>query len=196
MDPRVTRIVAPTRRPLDLADDAGREGPSVENPAIDFAALPLDAAWWDVDAVVCALGTTRRQAGSAEAFRKVDFDHVLAVASAARARGARAFALTSSVGANPSSRWLYFRTKGEIEGAVGALGFASYTVVRPSGLTGERGSARPLEQLSNGLVRVMSFVVPRRYRVVSAARVAKTLLAAALEAPAGHHVIPSEAIAT
>lgn len=198
VDPRVTRIVAPTRRPLALTDATGHNAPqgrSVDNPIVDFAALPLAAPWWDVDAVVCALGTTRRQAGSAEAFRKVDFDHVLAVARAAHAHGARTFVLTSAVGADPGSRFLYFRTKGEIEGAIAALGFASFTAVRPAGLTGERASARRMEQISNGLARALSFLLPRRYRVVSAARVAKTLLAAALEVPAGHHIIPSEAIA-
>ena len=189
-DVRVTRIVAPTRRPLELPDEE-----RVENPIVDFAALPGDAPWWSVDAVVCALGTTRRQAGSAEAFRKVDLDYVLAVARAALAHGARTFVLTSSVGADAGSRFLYLRTKGEVEDAIAALGFASFTSVRPAGLVGERATTRRGEQISNGLVRALSFMVPRRYRVVGAERVARTLLAAAIDAPPGRHVIQSEAIA-
>lgn len=85
--------------------------------------------------------------------------------------------------------------KGEIEGAIAAPGFASYTAVRPGGA--HRGAREPAPPgaISNGVARALSFLLPRRYRVVSAERVAKTLLAAALEAPPGHHVIPSEAIA-
>ena len=186
-DATITRVVAPTRKPLAAA-------PRLENPIVDFAALPPDAAWWAVDAVVCTLGTTRRQAGSDEAFRQVDFDYVLAVARAARAHGATTFALTSSVGAKASSRFLYLRTKGEIEAAVAALGYPSFTTVRPAGLEGKRDVPRRAEHLSNGLTRALSLLVPRRYRPVAAERVARTLLAAALGAAPGAHVVESEAI--
>jgi len=188
-DPRVTRIVAPTRRPLAVPTTT-----RLDNPVVDFAALPTEAPWWAVDAVICTLGTTRRQAGSDEAFRTVDLDYVVAVARAARAHGAGTFALTSSVGANAASRFLYLRTKGEVEEAVAALGFASYTVVRPAGLIGERASVRRGEQIANRVTAAMSFLIPRRYRVVSAERVAKSLLTAALDATPGRHLIQSEAI--
>jgi uncharacterized protein YbjT (DUF2867 family) len=187
-DPRIERVVAPTRKPLTLTD------PRLDNPLVDFAALPLDAAWWACDAVVCTLGTTRKQAGSDAAFRQVDFDYVLAVAQAARKRGATAFVLTSSVGAKAGSHFLYLRTKGEIEAAIAALGYPSYTIVRPAGLQGQRDVPRRGEHLSNGIARALSLVVPRRYRPVSAERVARTLLAAALGADPGQHVIESEAI--
>jgi len=186
--PRVTHVVAPTRRALAFTD------PKLDNPIVDFAALPLDAPWWAVDAVLCTLGTTRKQAGSDEAFRKVDFDYVQAVARSAHAHGATTFALTSSVGAKANSHFLYLRTKGEIEAAIAALGFDSYTVVRPAGLMGERDKPRRAERIANGFTRAVSLVVPRRYRPVSAERVAATLLAAALGAAPGHHVVESEAI--
>ena len=68
---RITRIVAPTRRPLE----AGFVGnPRLLNPVIDFARLPEEAAWWKVDAVVCTLGTTIKVAGSQAAFAAVDRD--------------------------------------------------------------------------------------------------------------------------
>src|SRR3546814_1416100 len=50
--PGVARVVAPTRRPLALRH------PALENPVVDFDALPADAPWWAVDAAICTLGTT------------------------------------------------------------------------------------------------------------------------------------------
>lgn len=183
-DARVTRVIAPTRRALE-------PHPKLDNPIVDFESLPGFVA----DAAVCTLGTTRKQAGSDAAFRKVDFDYVLAIAKAAREGGAKAFVLTSSVGANAGSSFLYMRTKGEIEAAIAALGFASYTVVRPAGLVGERANKRLGEQIGNGLARGLSLIMPRRYRPVKAAAVATTLLQAALAAAPGQHLVQSEAIA-
>ncbi len=183
-DAAVTRVIAPTRRPIDAHA-------KLDNPVVDYDHLPGFVA----DAVVCTLGTTRKQAGSDAAFRKVDFDYVLAIAKAAREGGAMAFALTSSVGANAASSFLYMLTKGEIEEAIAALGYASYTVVRPAGLIGERADKRLGEQIGNGLARGLSLLLPRRYRPVKAEAVAKTLLRAALDATPGRHLIQSEAVA-
>jgi len=187
-DPRFTRIVAPTRRPIAERDAR------LENPIVDFAQLP-DAYWWAADAAISALGTTMKQAGSKDAFRTIDYAYNVAVARLALAHGTRTFALTSSVGAKAGSRFFYLRVKGELEEALGALGFASFTIVRPAGLGGEREHRRPLERVSGTLMRALSVVVPRRYRVVDAERVAKTLLTSALEARPGTHVIESEHIA-
>ncbi len=183
-DAAITRVIAPTRRALEVH-------PKLDNPIVDFEQLPSFVA----DAVVCTLGTTRKQAGSDAAFRRVDFDYVLAIAKAGRAGGATTFVLTSSVGANAGSSFLYLRTKGEVEAAIAELGYVSYTVVRPAGLVGDRTNRRLGEQIGNGLARGLSLFMPRRYRPVQAAAVANTLLRAALAAAPGQHLIQSEAIA-
>ena len=61
----------------------------------------------EVDDVFCCLGTTRRAAGSAAAFRRVDLDYVVAFARLAKRAGARRFLLVSSLGASTRSRLLY-----------------------------------------------------------------------------------------
>ena len=186
-DRRVARLVAPTRRALE-------SHAKLENPVVDFDALPHDAAWWSVDAVVCALGTTIRQAGSQAAFRKVDYEFPLSVARLARARGTRAFVLTSSVGADAGSRTFYLRVKGEVEDAIGQCGFPSLTIVRPSMLGGERAQSRPLERLGMKAMRALAPLLPARYRVVSAEAVATALLECALRAKRGTTVVESEEI--
>lgn len=48
------------------------------------------------DMAFCTLGTTKKKAGSAEAFRKVDLDYTVKFAQAVKAQGTRHFALMSS----------------------------------------------------------------------------------------------------
>jgi uncharacterized protein YbjT (DUF2867 family) len=187
-DPAIKRIVAPTRRPLPAQA-------KLENPIVDFDALPVAASWWKADAVVCALGTTMKQAGSAAAFRQVDHDYVLAAAAAAQAAGTTVFVLNSSLGASVLAPSLYLRVKGEIERDVGKLGFASITSVRPSLLDGgQRPDWRPAETVGLLVAGLFKPLIPRRYRPVSTAAVAACMLKAAAQARPGQEVIESEAI--
>jgi uncharacterized protein YbjT (DUF2867 family) len=116
-----------------------------------------------------------RQAGSAAAFRRVDFDYPVALARAARARGARHFLLVSALGADPASRVFYNRVKGEVEAAIITLGFRSVTIARPSLLLGRRTEPRLAEQLG----KVLGVLAPPRWRPVPASRVARALVDAA-----------------
>lgn len=182
---RVQQVVAPTRRPL-------APHPKLLNPVVDFDALPADADWWRVDAVACALGTTIRDAGSRDAFRRVDHDYPLAIARHAHAHGATTFALVSAMGADIRSRVFYSRTKGELEEALAGIGFTSLSLLRPGLLGGERKQHRGGERLALRVMGVLDAVLPARYRIVPADRVAESLLQAALDAAPGRHVIPSE----
>jgi uncharacterized protein YbjT (DUF2867 family) len=187
-DGRVTRVVAPTRRPISTHD-------KLENPRLDALMADAGTDAWHADAAICALGTTRAIAGSDAAFRAVDHDLVLAIARRLRAAGVARFALVSSVGADPRSRFLYTRTKGEVEEAVGGLGFPSLTILRPGFLDGERAEVRPFERLMGAILRLAGPVLPPAARVSPVANVAALLLEAAIMAAPGRHVIGSAQIA-
>ena len=187
-DERVTRIVAPTRRPLP-------PHPKLLNPITDSGDLPLDAEWWTVDGAMCALGTTRAQAGSAAAFRAIDHDYVLAIARRVRKSGATRFALISSMGANARSRFLYTRTKGELEDAVSRLGFPSLTVIRPGFLGGDRSEHRPMERIIGIVLRIAAPILPASARISPASTVAAVLVEAAFGGDLGKHIVNSADIA-
>lgn len=186
-DPAVAQVVAPTRKAL-------APHPKLLNPLVDFERLPEDADWWAVDAVVCTLGTTIAKAGSQAAFYRVDHDHPLEVAYLARRHGARAFAFNSALGADAASRVFYARTKGETERDLQAVGYPSLTLVRPGLIGGVRLESRPAEQLAVRVSQWVQPLLPRRYRVVPAQRIAHHLLQAALAATPGVHVLPSEVL--
>lgn len=166
---REVRALVRAALPPDLS------GPTVAAIQPDYARLEPPPLWAAADHVFCALGTTMRQAGSAAAFRRVDFDYPVALARAARARGARHFLLVSALGADPASRVFYNRVKGEVEAAIMTLGFRSVTIARPSLLLGRRTEPRLAEQLGKAL----GVLAPPRWRPVPASRVARALVDAA-----------------
>ena len=184
--PDISCVVAPTRRPLP-------PHAKLDNPLIDFEALPENAAWWKTDLTLCALGTTLRQAKSKAGFYRVDHDYVLAAAELVRRAGTSTFGFVSSLGADGSSRLFYLKVKGETEQALGTLGFVSLVIARPSLLIGgARASARHLEAFGLFFGKHLASLLPRRYRSITTHQVAKSLLEACLAESAGLNVIESE----
>lgn len=96
------------------------------------------------------------------------------------------------MGADARSRIFYSRTKGEVEDALAGIGFTSLTLLRPGLLGGERRQHRSGERLALRVMGALAGILPARYRIVPAGRVADALLRAALDAPPGTHVIRSE----
>lgn len=83
-----------------------------------------------VDALICTLGSNYVTASPAE-FWRIDFEVPLAVARAARARGARQMVLVSTLGAHRRAPMLFARAKGALEEALRGLGFEALDVLRP-----------------------------------------------------------------
>ena len=187
--PRVARVVAPTRRSLGIVH------PRLHNPVVDFDALPEDAGWWAVDAVVCTLGTTMALAGSRDAFRRDDHDYPLQVARIARLHGAQAFALNSAMGADARSSIFYNRVKGELEEALAALAYPSLVLVRPGLIDGERAEARQGERIALAASRLLRPLLPMQWRPSRAGRIADALVDAALASTPGRHVVEAANLA-
>ena len=173
--PEIARVIAVSRRPL------GREHPRLANRIVQFDRLEAQLKGVSCDVGLCCLGTTRRQAGSPEAFRAVDVDAVLSFARAAKAAGARRFVVISSVAANPAVRNFYLRTKGEMEQQLVAVGFESLDILQPSLLLGWRGELRPLELAAIAVMPVLNPLLRGKYlpyRAISARTVGAAMLGA------------------
>jgi uncharacterized protein YbjT (DUF2867 family) len=150
-----------------------------------------------VDDVFCCLGTTMKQAGSEEAFRRVDFTYVYELVRLASRHRAGQFLLVSALGANRQSRVFYNRVKGEVEEAVRKLPFDGVHIFRPSLLLGDRRESRPGERLAILAGRALGFVFIGplgRYRPIAARAVAAAMVRIAKEAARGVHVYESDRI--
>ncbi|KAI9570865.1 hypothetical protein HD554DRAFT_2240611 [Boletus coccyginus] len=131
----------------------------LEQKIIDFEDVDkagLKAGQWDV--VFVTLGTTRANAGSAAQFEKIDREYVVRACEAAKtddpAHEQRVVYL-SSAGANPTSPFLYPKSKGLTELALARLGYADTIVFRPGYL---RGAERPERRISESVIGFLSGV--------------------------------------
>lgn len=184
----VGRIIVLTRRPFVEEAYPGEE--KIEECVVDFDRLASYSECFAADAVICALGTTIRKAGSKERFRRVDHDYPLEIAELALRGGASRYLLVSAVGADPGSMFFYNRVKGEVERDVRALPIPSLTIVRPSLLAGDRDEFRLGEQLAYRL----RFLIPEKYKPVHADAVAAVLVNEVRRAASGIRLIESHEI--
>ncbi|WP_312759833.1 NAD-dependent epimerase/dehydratase family protein [Pantoea brenneri] len=163
-DPRIDEIIAPTRRAL---------------PAMRKVVNPVEADLTDVlgplqtslDTVFCCLGTTRKQAGSKQAFIHVDYTLVVDSGLSGLRLGAKQMLAISAHGASRHSPFFYNRVKGEMENALRHQGWPRLTLVRPSLLLGDRAQTRPGESLMAPLFGLL----PGNWRSVTARDVARCL---------------------
>ncbi len=153
--------------------------PKLTQHIVDFAALPELP---QIDDVFICLGTTIKVAGSQAAFRAVDYDAVMAVAQAGRARGATKLGVISAMGADAKSGVFYNRVKGEVEDAITQLSYTSVSIVRPSLLVGDRGPlnqpGRPGERIGLIVSKLLKPLIPANYLPVQAEDVAAGLVQA------------------
>ncbi|CAM3527926.1 NAD(P)H-binding protein [Paracidovorax anthurii] len=184
-DPRVDAVVALTRRALPAHA-------RLQSVPVDFDRLPEAAPWWAADAVICTLGTTMRVAGSREAFRRVDHCYPLAIARHARRHGTPTCVLNSAIGADAGSRFFYNRVKGDLERDLALLGFPSLALVRPGAIGGPREASRPGERVGVLALSLLGPVLPKRWRVNPAPRIAAALIDAALAPHPGLRVVTSD----
>jgi uncharacterized protein YbjT (DUF2867 family) len=190
-DPRTDQVHLLLRRAVrNLPSD-----PRVVTHEVDFDRLDsLPPA----DEVFIALGTTIQQAGSQEAFRRVDFDAVVTTARAGRAAGARRLGVVSALGAHAASTVFYNRVKGEMQAAIIALGYPTVVFAQPSLLLGDRERlgqpTRRLEAWAMRWSRPVMGLLPRRVRPITAVDVAAALLRELRQAPPGVHLLSSGAM--
>ncbi len=189
-EPQIDRVVAFVRRPLSMVDHKLTEA------SADFEHLREGNPGF-VDVAFCCLGTTIKTAGSEAAFRQVDYDYVLAFATAAKAHGARHFGVVSSMGADVTSRVFYNRVKGETERDLRPISFSSLAIYRPSILVGNRQEQRSAERIGIILLQAAAPLMLgplEKYRPIRVTTVARAMLRQSLKGETGTKVYESSVI--
>jgi uncharacterized protein YbjT (DUF2867 family) len=138
-----------------------------------------------IDSVICAIGTTLREAGSKEAFTKIDHDIPISLLNYTRTLNFKPkFIFVSSVGADRPVGF-YLETKFAVEKEI-LESKLPYVLIRPSLLLGERSKRRFGEGIAQkvmpGFFSLLS-VTPmgsskwfKKYRPVEAMAVAKAIV--------------------
>ena len=164
-----------SRKKIGLVNDKIRE------LVIDFDKIDQLKFAEPVDDAFCTLGTTMKQAGSKDNFKKVDFEYVIALANLAKHSGASKFLVVSAMGANSKSAVFYNKVKGLTEEALMSIGFNQLVIFRPSLLLGDRHDKRFAEKLSGFLMKVFNFLIPDNYKAIEAEKVADYMVKMALK---------------
>jgi uncharacterized protein YbjT (DUF2867 family) len=127
----------------------------------------------------------------------VDQELVLACARWGLEAGARQFISISSVGAAIHAKPFYLRVKGEVEAALGKVGYGRLDILRPGLLRGSRQDSRPAEQVGRIFAPLADLFLRgsfARYRSVKADWLAEVILALAHEKARGRFVHEHEAM--
>ena len=189
---RYSKVIVVGRTALPL------QHPRLTQVVTDLARLEDVRLQLIADDVFCCLGTTLKQAGSKEAFYRVDYLYVVKLAALTAGNFASQLLVVSSMGADADSGVYYSKVKGELEAAVRQLPFRAIHIFRPSLLLGERAHPRLGERIGGavlGLLRPLLRGPLRNYRPVRAAAVAAAMLRAAGEDGGGVRVHLSDEIA-
>ena len=150
------------------------EHQKLEQFVMDFD--KIDTSKIIADDIFCCLGTTMKQAGSKEAFYKVDFTYPLNFAKAGLANGTKQFLIITAMGADEKS-WIYYnRVKGEIEKALSDLRYPTFIILRPSMLAGEREHPRIGEKIGKVVMDFFAPLIPDNYKVIAGEKVAQAML--------------------
>lgn len=188
------RLVAIARREMKLPRGARMEL---------FVAEP--DRWGEVfealqpTALISALGTTWKKSGEdEEAFRSVDQQLVVATARAAHAAGVQRMVAISSVGADPLSKNLYLRVKGEVEGELSKVGLKRLDLLRPGLLKGARENDRRLGErlaiIASPLIDPFLNGKLRKYRSIEANEVAQGAIGLAARRAGGRFTHDNDSI--
>ncbi len=122
-------------------------GKKIKAHVVDYDELDQFKLPQPIDDVFCTLGTTVKNAGSGEDFRKVDRDYVHRVGKLAQRLDAKTCSVVSAIGADAGSSNYYNQTKGEVEGLLKSLELNSLRIFRPSLLHGARDEFRLREEV-------------------------------------------------
>lgn len=182
-----TKVRILVRKPISL------DNPKADVQVVNFNDEKDIAARIDIgDVIFCCIGTTRKKVkGNKTEYRKVDYDIPIITARLGVQHGFNQFLMVSAVGANPAAANFYLQLKGCIEEDITALPFESIHIFRPSILLGKRTEFRLGENIGKVIVKIFSFLLIgawRKYKPITAAQVAQSMVAAANKEVAGVHM--------
>lgn len=158
--------------------DSGIYHPKLTQHIIDF---DTPESYKDLvvgDDFFCTIGTTIKNAGSQEAFRKVDFEYPKQFATFALKNKVTQFLIVSSLGADAKSGNFYLKTKGEIQDFLKDSNFKSVSALQPSLLLGNRTEFRLGEKIGGFFMKLFSFIFIgsiKKYKPIESETVAKAM---------------------
>jgi len=168
--------------------------PKLEEVITDFSDIESLADQVRGDVFFSVLGTTLKQAGGKDQQWKIDYEIPLQFAMRAKKNGVASMVLLSAYGASTGSRVFYSKMKGQLEEAIGSLGFNRYIIFRP-GLLLRKGTDRNMEKVSASVLHFLNGIgIAKKFKPLPTELLAQKMAKSALVLPTGKHVIALDKI--
>jgi len=167
------KVISISRREIKFSKN------NVSNVIVDFDNLENEDILKKIDHLYIALGTTRKKAGSAKNFEKVDYHYCLNLARIASDYGVKRISIVSSVGSNSNSNLLYPRTKGKLEEELAKLSFDHISIMKPGIILGNRKESRIGEKIAKSIFSIISpllFGSLAKYKSIHASNISKAMI--------------------
>jgi len=180
------KVISLTRKKVDYSSN------KIHNIIIDYDNLKNEIFFQNVNHLYIALGTTRKKAGSAKNFIKVDYKYCLELAKSALKNGVKKISIISSVGSNPNSQLLYPRTKGLIERELSKLNFNHLSIIRPGLILGDRNERRIAEKMAIYMFTLIDYFLfgnLKKYKSILANDISKAMIYQLINGENGTHVL-------
>ena len=188
------KVTILSRRPLTIKDNR-LEVVILE----DFDKLEEHKDLFNVNHTYCCLGTTMKQAGSKEVFKKIDYDYPLVIGQLCKDQpNFESYHVVTAVGSDSESAIFYNQIKGEVEEALKELDISALKIYQPSLLLGYRDEFRLTEEIAKALSSVLAFFVigsrRSRYWSIHGKDVAKAMYTVAKQKRPGLEVFTPHAM--
>lgn len=185
----VGKVTVLVRTPLK------REHRKLQQRQIDFDTFTEKEIAPNTDAVFCCLGTTIANAGSRDAFRKVDYEYVVKLAVYTQRAKVQQLHVISAAGASSKSRIFYNQVKGRMENEVTKLNkLRSIYIYRPSLLLGNRDEFRLGETIGKIFMKAFSLFIPKSRKAIHDVQVAHSMVVNAMKPSKGTHIVDNKAM--
>ncbi|WP_167342861.1 NAD-dependent epimerase/dehydratase family protein [Nonlabens sp. SY33080] len=135
------------------------------------------------DHLFICTGTTQSKTPDKAEYYKIEHDLPLLVAQQAKDNEISTVIAISALGANPESRFLYNRGKGEMERDIKDLNFKAAYFVQPALISGPRDEKRPFESMWKKVQKLIDplLVGPlKKYRSIAPKTIATAMILIAL----------------
>ena len=180
------KVVTLTRKKVNYSN------PNIQNVVVNFDNLNIESELNGVDHLYIALGTTRKKAGSAENFTKVDYHYCIDLARIASNCGIKSISIISSVGSDPNSTFLYPKTKGLIERDISKISLNHLSIVKPGIILGKRNESRVGEKIGKILFYLIDKLLFGRfskYKSISATNISKAMIYQVINSNSGTNIL-------
>lgn len=188
-----SKVTVLVRRKLSI------EHVRLEQLVVDYDRLEeLPGILFEQCDLYCALGTTKKKAGSKEQFERVDYSYPMALGRLAKRHGAARMLIITAMGADESSMFFYSKVKGKVENDLQRLQLRRLYRFRPSLIIGDRQEHRFGESAAAKLYARFPFLFGGpmgKYKPITAREIAEGMLCTAVITEPAESVIYSHEIA-